>query len=127
MKIMKKLIIICIVLLTLLSCKKREQLDLDNFKQGTFEILADEKYDKTVFKRIGDLQIEYYEDKIDTLSIHWKNNFSYTLQMLHPKTELDNEPINVMLKSVTANSYDFEAIIGHSNFVIKGTVIKIAD
>ena len=124
---MKKLIIISISILTLLSCNKKEQLDLDNFKQGTFEILADDKYDKTVFKRIGDLQIEYYEDRIDTLSIHWKNNFNYTLQMLHPKTELDNEPINVKLKSVTANSYDFEAVIGHSNFVIKGTAIKTAD
>ncbi|MDC9721566.1 MAG: hypothetical protein PSN34_02170 [Urechidicola sp.] len=123
---MKNIFLFC-CFLTLFSCKKREQLDLDTFKQGTFEILADEKYDKTVFKRICDLQIEYYDDKIDTLSIHWKNNFNYTLQMLHPKTELDNEPINVKLKSVTANSYDFEAVIGHSNFVIKGTVIKTAD
>lgn len=124
---MKKGFIILIGFLSLLSCKKREQLDLENFRQGTFEILADEKYDKTVFKRIGDLQIEYYENRIDTLSIHWKNNFNYTLQMLHPKTKLDNDPINVKLKSVTANSYDFEAIIGHSNFVIKGTVIKISE
>ncbi|MFK5879594.1 MAG: hypothetical protein QM478_08880 [Flavobacteriaceae bacterium] len=124
---MKKLIIISIGFLTLFSCKQRKQLNLENFRHGTFEILKDEKYDKTIFKRIDSLQIEYYEDRIDTLAIHWKNNFSYTLHMLHPKTGLDNEPINVKLKSVTANSYDFEAIIGHSNFVIKGTVVKTAD
>ena len=124
---MKKLIIISITFLTLFSCKQKEPLNLENFRHGTFEILANEKYEKTVFKRTGDLQIEYYEDRIDTLSIHWKNNFNYTSQMLHPKTKLDNDPINVKLKSVTADSYDFEAIIGHSNFVIKGTVVKISD
>jgi len=124
---MKKVLIILISFLSLLSCEKKQQLNLENFRHGTFEILADEKYDKTTFKRVGDIQIEYYEDRIDTLSIHWKNNFSYTLQMLHPKTKLDNDPINVMLKSVTADSYDFEAIIGHSNFVVKGTVIKISE
>jgi len=124
---MKKLLLINICILTLLSCKKREKLNLETFKQGTFEILADEKYDKTTFKRIGNLQIEYYEDRIDTLKIHWENNFNYRLQMLHPVSKLDNEPINVKLKNGSPKSYDFEAVIGHSNFVIKGTVVKISD
>jgi len=124
---MKNIFIISLLILSLSSCKQREKLNLENFKQGAFEILADEKYDKTTFKRIGDLQIEYYEDRIDTLQIHWENNFNYTLQMLHPKTKLDNEPINVKLKNISPKSYDFEAIIGHSNFVIKGTVVKISD
>ena len=124
---MKNIFILFLVIISLFSCKKREKLDLETFKQGTFEILADEKYDKTTFKRIGDLQIEYYENRIDTLTIHWENNFNYTLQMLHPKTVLDNDPINVKLKNVSPKSYDFEAIIGHSNFVIKGTVVKISD
>ncbi|MBV1887863.1 MAG: hypothetical protein KUG51_01080 [Urechidicola sp.] len=124
---MKKAILIFLSIFAILSCEPKKKLDVETFKQGTFEILADEKYEKTTFKRIGDLQIEYYEDRVDTLSIHWKNNFNYTLQMLHPKSKLDNEPINVKLKSITTNSYDFEAVIGHSNFVIKGTVIKISE
>ncbi len=124
---MKKIIILSISFLAILSCKQREKLDVENFKHGIFEILADEKYEKTTFKRIGDLQIEYYENRIDTLSIHWKNNFNYTLQMLHPKSKLDNEPINVKLKAITNDSYDFEAVIGHSNFVIKGTAVKISE
>lgn len=100
---------------------------MEIFRTGTFEIPAGDKYERTTFVRKGDYQIETYKDRVDTLSIHWKNNFNYTLQMLDPKSELDNEPINVKITGVTSNSYDFEAIIGHSNYVQKGTVIKIEE
>lgn len=124
---MKRIIVILITLTFLGSCQKKDKIDLEKFKTGTFEIPAGDKYDKTTFIREGNYQIEIYKNRVDTLSIHWKNNFNYSLQMLHPKSKLDNEPINVKITEVTANSYEFEAIIGHSNYVQKGTVNKIED
>jgi hypothetical protein len=106
------------------ACKS-EPVDADRFKLGTFEIPAGKGYEKTIIIRQDSIQIEKYEDRIDTLSINWKNNFNYTLQMLHPKTAIDEDPINVKITNLKDASYDFEAVIGHSNFVQKGTLFKI--
>ena len=44
--------------------------------------------------------------------------------MLHPKSAIDEDPIHVKITSIKKNSYEFEAVIGHSNFVQKGEIIK---
>ncbi|MFD1292724.1 hypothetical protein ACFQ5N_02655 [Lutibacter holmesii] len=123
---MKKIAFIIAILTLTVSCKN-EPLNPDRFKTGTFEIPAGKGYEKTVIIRQDSLQIEKYVDRIDTLSIVWKNNFNYTLQMLHPKTAIDEDPIHVKITSIEKDSYEFEAVIGHSNFVQKGEIIKTAN
>lgn len=120
---MKKIILLLSIIALLISCKN-EPLDPDRFKTGTFEIPAGKGYEKTVIIRIDSLQIETYEERVDTLSIIWKNNFNYTLKMLHPKTAIDEDPIHIKITNIEEDSYDFESVIGHSNFVQKGTVYK---
>ena len=124
---MKKKIVILFSIITLFVSCKKEPLSPDRFKTGTFEIPADKGYSKTTIVRIDSLQIEKYEDRIDTLSISWKNNFDYTLKMLHPKTAIDEDPIHVKITNIERNSYEFEAVIGYSNYVQKGEIFKIAD
>jgi len=123
---MKKLALILVLLITLFSCKN-DELNPDRFKMGTFEIPEGKGYKKTIIIRQDSLQIEKYEDRIDSLSIFWKNNFNYTLKMLHPKTAIDEEPIHVKITSLKKDSYIFEAVIGHSNYVQKGTIFKTLD
>ncbi len=120
---MNKFALIIVLFTLILSCK-REELNLDRFKTGTFEIPAGKGYEKTIIIRQDSLQIEKYESRIDSLSIFWKNNFNYTLKMLHPKTAIDEDPIHVKITSLKKDSYDFEAVIGHSNYIQKGTIIK---
>ena len=124
---MKYLAVISILLVVFSSCKEIEKLDVESFKIGKFEIPAEKKIERTVIIRTDSLQIETYGNRTDTLAIHWKNSFNYTLKMLHPKTDLDNQLINVKITGVKANSYTFEAIIGHSNYVQKGTVYKLTE
>lgn len=119
---MKKFALI-FVLLSIVACKN-DELNPDRFKIGTFEIPEGKGYQKTIIIRKDSLQIEKYEDRIDSLSIIWKNNFNYTLKMLHPKTAIDKDPIHVKITNLTKDSYDFEAAIGHSNFLQKGTIYK---
>jgi len=119
---MKKIALLIIVI-ALFSCKN-DELSADRFKTGIFEIPAGKGYEKTVIIRQDSLQIEKYEDRIDSLSITWKNNFNYTLKMLHPKTAIDEDPIYIKITSISKNSYEFEAVIGHSNYVQKGTIYK---
>ena len=133
---MKKLILLPLLLLALFSCKDKKAdpnpdifklgttPDADRFKSGTFEIAAGKGYEKTIVIRRDSIQIEKYEDRIDTLSIFWKNNFNYTLKMLHPKTAIDEDPIHIKITSIKDDSYEFEAVIGNSNYVQKGEITK---
>jgi len=123
---MKKIALIISIITLIISCKN-EPLNPDRFKTGTFEIPEGKGYKKTIIVRQDSLQIEKYEDKTDTLSIVWKNNFEYTLKMTHPKTAIDEDPIHVKITNLKKDSYEFEAVIGHSNFVQKGEIIKISN
>lgn len=120
---MYKFISLITLVFLLISCNN-EPLDPDRFKTGTFEIPEGKGYKKTIIIRKDSIQIEKYEDRIDSLSIYWKNNFNYTLKMLHPKLAIDEEPIHVKITSISKNSYKFEAVIGLSNYVQKGEIIK---
>jgi len=124
---MKNTLIICVILFSFFSCIESEKLDVESFKIGKFEIPAENKIERTVIIRTDSLQIETYGNRTDTLAIYWKNSFNYTLKMLHPRTDLDNQLINVKITGIKANSYTFEAIIGHSNYVQKGTVYKLTE
>ena len=123
---MKKIVLIIAFFTLLISCKD-EPVSADRFKHGTFEIPAGKGYEKTIIIRTDSLQIEKYQDRTDTLNIEWKNNFNYTLQMVHPKTAIDEDPIHIKITKIEDNSYDFEAVIGFSNFVQKGTITKISN
>ncbi len=133
---MKKFILLLVLLVGLFSCKDKnaapnsdtfklgKDIDAERFKSGIFEIPASQGYEKTIIIRQDSIQIEKYEDRIDTLSIAWKNNFNYTLKMLHPKTAIDEDPIHIKITDIKENSYKFEAVIGHSNYVQKGEITK---
>ena len=118
---------IVIVLLIVLNACQNEPLSPDRFKQGIFEIPGGKGYDKTIVIRKDSIQIEKYQDRIDTLRITWINNFNYMLEMIHPKTAIDEDPIHVKITNIDKKSYDFEAVIGHSNFVQTGKLIKKSD
>lgn len=135
---MKYIIISFLAILFLASCNLNPEGNPDRFKYGTFEIPAGENYSKTIIVRKDSLQIEYYTKKvtistdstviekeiehIDTLFITWRNNFSYTLKMKNPKTDLDKDPIYVQMNKITDSSYNYVSRIGFSKFKPKGTV-----
>lgn len=120
---MKVYKVACLIFILFIACKE-ESINPDRFKQGTFLLPEGKGYSKTEITRIDSLQIEKYEDRIDTLSIRWHNNFNYTLKMLHPKIAVDKEPIHVKITDIKDDRYTFDAVIGNSNYIQKGTIIK---
>jgi hypothetical protein len=118
-------ILSCIILFS--SCKRGEKLDVKIFRTGTFEIPATDTYSKTLIKRIDSFQIETYEEKVDTLLIHWKNDFNYTLNMLNLMNGIKEDPIHVQITRLNSDSYEFIAVVGHSNFKQDGKVFKISE
>ena len=123
---MKKILLLFVTLISLIACKN-DAVDADRFKEGVFEIPEGKGYSKTIITRVDSLQIEKYESKVDTLIIEWKNNFNYTLKMVHPKNKVDEELIHVKITSIKDDSYEFESVIGRSNYVTKGELIKISN
>lgn len=106
------------------SCEK-EQYSVEKFKSGVFEIPATDRYSKTEIIRNDSLQIEYYQDRVDSLRIVWLSNFKYDLIPVNAKNAAEEDIIHVRIKKIRANEYDFEAKIGISNFTSKATLIKI--
>ena len=85
-----------------------------------------EDNDITSFAERNDsIQIETYENKKDTFTIQWINNFEYILLKKNPKSKLDSTPFHVKITAVRKNSYDFRAFYKGSNFKQKGKAIKI--
>lgn len=123
---MNKIVLVFFAFTLFLSCQK-DSPDPDRFKTGVFEIPEGKGYEKTLIVRQDSIQIETYGNRIDTLTIQWKNSFNYTLKMVHPKTAIDEEPIHVKITSISKNFYEFEAVIGKSNYVQKGKLIKKED
>ncbi len=117
---MKKIIVL-FAIITFASCAN-EPLNPNRFKQGNFEIPEGKGFSTTYITRVDTLQIEKYDDRIDTLTINWESNFKYTLKMVHPKNAIDEETIHVKITNLHKESYDFEAIIGNSNYIQKGSI-----
>jgi len=138
---MKRIVLVALGVLLLVSCNQVTKGDASRFKEGVFRIPEGNSYSETIIERKDSLQIEKYtkyievstdsgaytksESKVDTLYITWKNNFFYTLKMKNPKTELDKDPIFCQITKVSDSSYNFTAKIGYSNFKQEGTVFKI--
>ncbi len=124
----KRLFLAPCALLLLYSCYE-PQRDCKSFKDGTFtfttEIDGEEK--TTTFIRKGDLEIDYFEGKIDSSSIRWINNCEYVVKNLHPKNKAEEKSIHMKILSTSDNSYTFEySIVGESR-KSKGVAIKATD
>lgn len=122
---MKKLVFILAGILILSSCKSELKDHSDRFKVGVFEIPAGKGFVKETIIRHDSIQISKHGNHIDTLSIKWKNNFFYTLKYLHPKTELQKDPMYIQINKVHKDSYDFTVKIGFSKFTKKATIYKV--
>ncbi|NVK51637.1 MAG: hypothetical protein HWD85_01790 [Flavobacteriaceae bacterium] len=123
---MKKIGFVLFTILLITSCKNTPIVDNNNqFKTGVFEIPAGKNFVKEIIIRKDSIQISKYEDHVDTLSIKWKNNFSYTLRYINPKNEMQKDPMFVQINKIYKDSYDFTVKIGFSNFSTKGTIYKV--
>ncbi len=108
-----------------ISCYQPERNCL-NFKNGefTFTSILDGKEQTTTFIRNEELEIDYYQNKIDSSSVRWINDCEYIVKKLNPTNKAEEKSIHMKILSTTDNSYTFEySIVGESK-KIRGTAIK---
>lgn len=118
---------ICYIGLLLLaaSCYQPER-NCKKFKNGTFTFtsMVNDKEITTTFVRQGDIEIDHYQGKSDTSSVHWVNDCEYVVKKLHPKGRAEEKSIEMKILTTTDSSYTFEyGVVGKSK-KLKGTAFK---
>lgn len=106
---MKHFILLC-VLVVLTGCYTIER-NCSDFKTGTFEFnYTIDGVEKTGrFVRTDSLNIDYFEDTIDTSSVRWINDCEFILKKLNPKTNSEKDAIHMKILSTDGtSSYTFE-------------------
>ena len=104
-----KYVSLCLIFVFLTSCYQQDRQCKD-FRTGTFEFnYTIEGIEKTgTFVRTETLNIDYYENKIDTASVRWINDCEFILKKLHPKNKAEEKAIHMKIMNTKEDSYTFE-------------------
>ena len=111
------------------SCYKVER-NCSNFRFGTFkyERVIGEKLSTSFFIRNNDIEIEYYDNKIDTSKINWVNECEFILKKQNPINNIEKKPISIKIISTHEDYYIFEfSLVGDNTKRQRGKIFKISE
>ena len=111
------------------SCYKVER-NCSNFRFGTFkyERVIGDKLSTSFFIRKNDIEIEYYNNKIDTSKINWVNECEFVLKKQNPINNIEKKPISIKIISTNKDSYIFEfSLVGNNKNRQRGKIFKISE
>ena len=113
-----------LIILLIVSCNEAPKT-ANIFKIGKYKTILEDSETTSTAVRNDSIQIETYDNKKDTFSIRWINNFEYILLKKNPKSKLDSTPFHVKITAIKKNSYNFKAYYKGSNFKQKGKAVKL--
>ncbi len=118
------LFLICSLLFS--SCYETSR-NCSDFKTGSFKftytIDGEEKIG--TFIRSKTLNIDYFENKIDSASVRWINDCEYVQVKLNPKNKREERAIHMKILSTTDSSYTFEYNFVGKSQKQRGTAYKV--
>lgn len=120
-------IFILLLFVTLLSSCYSDNTNCKDFKTGKFvwEQDSDGKLLRTTFERNDSLQIETFENKIDSARVEWINECEWRLIPINPKKNADSRAYLFKIMNTTKDSYTFEFMQSGRDQVYRGTAQKI--
>lgn len=97
----------CCLLLT--NCYQVER-NCNDFKTGTFEFtyMVDGIEQTGKFVRTESLNIDYFNNTIDSASVRWINDCEFIQKDLNPKSMAEEKAIHFKILSTTEDTYTFE-------------------
>ena len=122
----------CFLLLCslLYSCYEAER-NCKDFHTGSFEFSSiSSKGDtlKTFFTRTKNLEIDYFDNKIDSSYVNWVSECECILKKVSPKNSSEKKAIQMKILSTFNNEYIFEySYVGDSENTNRGKAKKISD
>jgi len=116
---------ILIFLFLFTSCFNVER-NCSDYATGTFEFeyVDKGKTKKGYFVRSKTLNIDYFDNKIDSASIRWINDCEFIQKKINPKNRKEEVAIHMKILSTRANSYTFEYSIAAPDAIKKRRVEK---
>ena len=115
-------------LLLFTSCNSIER-DCTKFRTGKF-LTQTEINDTTyssVFTRNGNIQVENFNNSIDSSTYRWINDCELVLSTLNPKSKSELKSIHIKILTTTDSSYTYEySFVGEKRKEM-GLALKISD
>ncbi|MBL6681575.1 MAG: hypothetical protein ISQ40_05360 [Flavobacteriaceae bacterium] len=111
----------------LLGCNLPERNCLD-YKNGDFEFstIINNDVITSKFSRRDSIEIEYFENKIDTSFVSWVSDCEFILRKKNPTSSTDKKAVNMKILSTSKNGYVFEfSIVGDKKNIFRGKAIKL--
>ncbi|TWO33046.1 DNA topoisomerase IV [Seonamhaeicola sediminis] len=98
-----------VLLIGLYSCQHIER-HCNTFKTGTFysEIHINGEVFKSEFQRTDTLQIERYNNTVDSSQVRWINDCEVVFKTINPKNMAAQKDIHLKILTTTDSSYTFE-------------------
>ena len=111
----------------LLGCNLPERNCLD-YKNGDFEFstVINGEAITSKFSRRDSIEIEYFENKIDTSFVNWVSDCEFILRKKNLATSADRKAVNMKILSTSKNGYVFEfSIVGDKKNIFRGEAVKL--
>ena len=111
----------------LLGCNLPER-NCSDYKNGDFEFSTtiNNEVITSKFSRRDSIEIEYFENKIDTSFVSWVSDCEFILRKKSPATLTDKKAVNMKILSTSENGYVFEfSIVGDKKNIFRGEAIKL--
>ncbi|APY12427.1 DNA topoisomerase IV [Seonamhaeicola sp. NFXS20] len=98
-----------LLLFCLTSCYTTQR-DCTKFKTGKFysEITLDGEVLVSEFERTNNLQIETYNNKVDSSQLRWINDCEVIFKTINPKNMAEKKDVHLKILTTTDSSYTFE-------------------
>jgi len=117
-----------ILLFIIASCQFPEK-DCLKFQTGTFifeSISSNGDTLKTKFTRSKNLEIGYFDNKLDSSSVKWVSDCECIYRKINPKSLNEKKPVQMKILSTNKDSYVFEySFVGDTKNKQRGYVEKI--
>lgn len=95
--------------LSLFGCYETTR-NCKDYKTGEFysEVTINGEMFKSEFKRTEHLQIETYNNKVDSSSLRWINDCEVIFKTINPKNMAERKDIHLKILTTTDSSYTYE-------------------
>ena len=118
---------ISILIFLFISCYSVSR-NCKDFHEGEFlfKSIINGEIKTSKFIRKKNIEIEIFENKIDTAKIKWVNECECILTKLNPLSNQEKRPIQIKIISTEKDSYVFEySLVGDLKNIRRGKIIKI--
>ena len=99
-----------LILISFYNCNLNQERLCNNFKNGSFKsVITIEGVEYiSIFKRNDSIQVETFNNVIDSSYVRWINDCEVVFTTINPKNILQKKPVLVKILRTYKDSYDFE-------------------